>query len=284
MKNEVSFKKKLNTQEKGGKGAFNIEGQVKSSAELRRLFKIKCEKVEVNIEGTKASREEGPNNKQFKPPTVATVPTKTKEFEQGKAKELEKFQLHATQNKGAGKIPTTNSQGQKKMPIQAGNSNVQLHPTQSKGVGQIPPTNSQGQRKCQYKQAIQMCSYIPLKAKELDKFHLQTANVRRKCQYKQAIQMCNYIPLKAKELEKFHLQTAKEKYIIPDIGKKAVFARINDAWRRYKNFIKRKYFLNYPSLKERLKNRPKSIPENHFRALMTYWTNSEVQDVSKKML
>ncbi|KAJ1435170.1 Transposase-associated domain [Sesbania bispinosa] len=147
MKNEVSFKKKLNTQEKSGKGAFNIEGQVKSSAELLRLFKIKCEKVEANIEGTKASREEGPNNKQFKPLTVATVPTKTKEFEQRKAKELEKFQLHATQNKGAGKIPTTNSQGQKKMPIQAGNSNLQLHPTQSKGVGQIPPTNSQDQKK-----------------------------------------------------------------------------------------------------------------------------------------
>ncbi|KAJ1435169.1 putative transposase, Ptta/En/Spm, plant [Sesbania bispinosa] len=73
-----------------------------------------------------------------------------------------------------------------------------------------------------------------------------------------------------------------EKFIIPEIGKKAVFARINDAWRRYKNFIKNKYFLNYPSLKERLKNRPKSIPHNHFRALMTYWTNSVVQDVSKK--
>ncbi|KAJ1425737.1 hypothetical protein SESBI_10814 [Sesbania bispinosa] len=29
----------------------------------------------------------------------------------------------------------------------------------------------------------------------------------------------------------------KEKYIIPEVGKKAVFARINDAWRCYKNFI-----------------------------------------------
>ncbi|KAJ1394590.1 putative transposase, Ptta/En/Spm, plant [Sesbania bispinosa] len=73
-----------------------------------------------------------------------------------------------------------------------------------------------------------------------------------------------------------------EKYIIPEIGKKAVFARINDAWRRYKNFIKRSYFVNYPSLKERLKNRPNSISENHFRALMTYWTNNDVQDVSQK--
>ncbi|KAJ1405815.1 putative transposase, Ptta/En/Spm, plant, partial [Sesbania bispinosa] len=73
-----------------------------------------------------------------------------------------------------------------------------------------------------------------------------------------------------------------EKFIIPEKGKKAIFARINDAWRRYKNYIKRHYFLKYSTLRERMKHRPKHIPENQYRNLMVYWRNNIVQNISQK--
>lgn len=73
-----------------------------------------------------------------------------------------------------------------------------------------------------------------------------------------------------------------DKFIVPPKGKKAVFARVNDAWRRYKNYIKRKYFLKYPNMRERLKHRPKRIPEPTFKKLMVYWGNNYVQDLSRK--
>ncbi|XP_057436928.1 uncharacterized protein LOC130729257 isoform X3 [Lotus japonicus] len=72
-----------------------------------------------------------------------------------------------------------------------------------------------------------------------------------------------------------------DKYIIPEKGRRAVFSRINDAWRRYKCCTKRNYFLKYSSMKERLKNRPTTIPEAHFKQLMTYWRNSTIQSISQ---
>ncbi|CAL5213789.1 unnamed protein product [Lathyrus oleraceus] len=35
-------------------------------------------------------------------------------------------------------------------------------------------------------------------------------------------------------------------------------------------------------MKERLKNRPKSISEYHFKKLLVYWKDNHVQDISKK--
>ncbi|XP_050896005.1 uncharacterized protein LOC127102702 [Lathyrus oleraceus] len=67
------------------------------------------------------------------------------------------------------------------------------------------------------------------------------------------------------------------KFNIPERGKKAVFSRINDAWRRNKYSIKRDHFLKYSSMKERLKNRPKSISEYHFKKLLVYWKDNHVQ-------
>ena len=42
-----------------------------------------------------------------------------------------------------------------------------------------------------------------------------------------------------------------EKYIIPEKGKKDLFAIVNDAWRQYKHLITK-----YNTMRERLKNRP----------------------------
>ncbi|KAK7290945.1 hypothetical protein RIF29_05748 [Crotalaria pallida] len=73
-----------------------------------------------------------------------------------------------------------------------------------------------------------------------------------------------------------------DKFNIPERGQKAVFSRINDARRQYKSKIKKKHFVAYSTTKERLKHRPKSIPEAHFRQPITYWRSSIVQDIAKK--
>ncbi|XP_020978110.1 uncharacterized protein LOC107636495 [Arachis ipaensis] len=59
-----------------------------------------------------------------------------------------------------------------------------------------------------------------------------------------------------------------------------VLARINDNWRRYKTTIKQTHFLPYKSVNEMLKNRPKSIPESHFRKLIAYWRTEKVKKMS----
>ncbi|RYR03956.1 hypothetical protein Ahy_B06g083418 [Arachis hypogaea] len=72
------------------------------------------------------------------------------------------------------------------------------------------------------------------------------------------------------------------KFIIPTEGKRMVLARINDNWRRYKTTIKRTHFLPYKCVNEMLKNRPKSIPESHFRNLVAYWRTEKVKAASKE--
>ncbi|RYR58453.1 hypothetical protein Ahy_A05g024236 [Arachis hypogaea] len=72
------------------------------------------------------------------------------------------------------------------------------------------------------------------------------------------------------------------KFIIPTEGKRIVLARINDNWRRYKTTIKQNHFLPYNCVNEMLKNRPKSIPESHFRKLIPYWRTEKVKAASKE--
>ncbi|KAK2453973.1 hypothetical protein QL285_001583 [Trifolium repens] len=50
-----------------------------------------------------------------------------------------------------------------------------------------------------------------------------------------------------------------EKYIVPSEGRKVVLAIVNDAWRRYKCFLKREHFTPYKTMRERLKNHPEEI-------------------------
>ncbi|XP_020207878.1 uncharacterized protein LOC109792841, partial [Cajanus cajan] len=73
-----------------------------------------------------------------------------------------------------------------------------------------------------------------------------------------------------------------QKYIIPEKGKKVVFRIINDAWWRYKCYIKKEHFSKYETLRERLKNRPQEISEAHFKELMEYWRLELVQEISQK--
>ncbi|XP_058753535.1 uncharacterized protein LOC131626717 [Vicia villosa] len=72
----------------------------------------------------------------------------------------------------------------------------------------------------------------------------------------------------------------QEKYNVPKEGRKAVFATVNDAWRRYKCSLKKKHFSKYKNLREQLKNRPQEVPEEDFRKLLEYWRDGKNQEVS----
>ncbi|KAF7821219.1 putative transposase [Senna tora] len=63
------------------------------------------------------------------------------------------------------------------------------------------------------------------------------------------------------------------KFNVPDEGKKWVESTIQDAWRRYKCKIKRLHFEKFANMTERLKHRPATISESHFKKLCLYWNH-----------
>ncbi|KAF1892379.1 hypothetical protein Lal_00010844 [Lupinus albus] len=74
----------------------------------------------------------------------------------------------------------------------------------------------------------------------------------------------------------------KKKYTIPDVGKKAIFTILNDAWRRHKCVIKEEHFSKYKTTYERLKNRSKDVPESHFKELICYWSLGNIKEMSEQ--
>ncbi|KAF7801040.1 putative transposase [Senna tora] len=72
-----------------------------------------------------------------------------------------------------------------------------------------------------------------------------------------------------------------EKFNVPDEGKKWVKSTIQDAWRRYKCKIKKLHFEKFANMTKRLKHRPATIPESHFKKLCLYWSNENVKSQLK---
>lgn len=97
---------------------------------------------------------------------------------------------------------------------------------------------------------------------------------------------CPFLYTNFKQVVKNHGESiwnyVQGKLIIPEKGRKGVFSRFNDAWRRFKRHIKREHYLKYSTLKDRLKHRPEEVPEPHFRRLLKFWDNAIIQDISKK--
>ncbi|KAK8943057.1 hypothetical protein KSP39_PZI009672 [Platanthera zijinensis] len=75
---------------------------------------------------------------------------------------------------------------------------------------------------------------------------------------------------------------AQKKWIIPDEGKKWVFATINGSWRRYKTIIKQKFYNPYENDKERLLNRPKGIPEEQFKGNIEMVRSKQYKKLAKR--
>ncbi|KAM7266167.1 hypothetical protein ACFE04_019551 [Oxalis oulophora] len=69
----------------------------------------------------------------------------------------------------------------------------------------------------------------------------------------------------------------QQKYIISENGKKVVLRIINDAWRKHKHTIKKKYFDPFKNTKERLKTPPTCIPLDHFKVLINFWRLEKIQ-------
>ncbi|KAF7821387.1 putative transposase [Senna tora] len=74
------------------------------------------------------------------------------------------------------------------------------------------------------------------------------------------------------------------KFNVPDEVKKWVESTIQDAWRRYKCKIKKLHFKKFANMIERLKHRPATIPESHFKKLCLYWSNENVKSQLKDHL
>ncbi|XP_027774093.1 uncharacterized protein LOC114077908 isoform X2 [Solanum pennellii] len=71
----------------------------------------------------------------------------------------------------------------------------------------------------------------------------------------------------------------KSKFLIPVEGKKWVMTGLRDAWRRYKQKIKKKFFDKNSTLEDMLEKRPDGIPENQFCQLIEYWLHPTVQAI-----
>ncbi|KAF7839380.1 putative transposase [Senna tora] len=74
------------------------------------------------------------------------------------------------------------------------------------------------------------------------------------------------------------------KFNVPDEGKKWVESTIQDAWRRYKCKIKNLPIEKFANMTERLKHRPATIPESHYKKLCLYWSNENVKSQLKDHL
>jgi len=56
-----------------------------------------------------------------------------------------------------------------------------------------------------------------------------------------------------------------------------VMTSLRDAWRRYKQKIKERYFDKNSTVEDMLAKRPDDMPEEQFRQLIKYWKHPTVQ-------
>ncbi|KAL2935256.1 RNA polymerase-binding transcription factor DksA [Bienertia sinuspersici] len=73
-----------------------------------------------------------------------------------------------------------------------------------------------------------------------------------------------------------------EKYLVPTEGRKWAMETMDDQWRAYKRRMKSLHYYAYETNAERLKSCPKTMPKNHFRALLNYWNSEPVKEESER--
>lgn len=69
----------------------------------------------------------------------------------------------------------------------------------------------------------------------------------------------------------------QKKFIISEEGKDYVLSSIGVLWRSYKSRLKGRHYFKFNNEKDRWQNRPKIVPDAHFRDLLDYWDLEEVQ-------
>ncbi|GFQ07738.1 hypothetical protein PHJA_002917800 [Phtheirospermum japonicum] len=70
----------------------------------------------------------------------------------------------------------------------------------------------------------------------------------------------------------------KKKFIIPEKGEYYVLSSIGALWRTYKSRLKKTHYLPYDNENDRWENRPKTVPDAHFKELQGYWYLEEVKE------
>lgn len=56
---------------------------------------------------------------------------------------------------------------------------------------------------------------------------------------------------------------------------------MRDQFRGFKSKIKKNHYCPYETDEERLKNRPREVPEKDFKILLQYWADKKVQVILK---
>ncbi|XP_060210623.1 uncharacterized protein LOC132637571 [Lycium barbarum] len=72
----------------------------------------------------------------------------------------------------------------------------------------------------------------------------------------------------------------KEKYNITDTAQAWALKAIQSAWRKYKNWLKKKHYIPYANDQLRMENRPGYVPQSHFMDLLVYWNSEKSQKMS----
>ena len=69
----------------------------------------------------------------------------------------------------------------------------------------------------------------------------------------------------------------QKKYLIADEGKEWKFETLNGQWKAWKYKCKALYYFPYKNYDERWEKRPRTIPENIFQQLLSYWDDETIK-------
>ncbi|XLR23306.1 hypothetical protein S83_051206, partial [Arachis hypogaea] len=73
-----------------------------------------------------------------------------------------------------------------------------------------------------------------------------------------------------------------EKFDIGVLGKAWVFKTLGSSWRTYKSRLKTQYFKENMSLAYNMKNCPRTVPLDHWKILIQFWSLDMIKEQSKK--
>ncbi|OIT27012.1 hypothetical protein A4A49_24548 [Nicotiana attenuata] len=69
----------------------------------------------------------------------------------------------------------------------------------------------------------------------------------------------------------------KDKYDIPEAGKKYTLESVQAAWKKHKSRLKKDHFYSYHNDEARLQNIPEDVPASQFKELLRYWNSEKLQ-------
>ncbi|XP_070049504.1 uncharacterized protein [Nicotiana tomentosiformis] len=74
----------------------------------------------------------------------------------------------------------------------------------------------------------------------------------------------------------------KDKYDIPEAGKKWTLETVQDAWRKHKSILKKDDFDAYGNDETRMLHIPEDVPSSQFKELLKCWNCENLQEKDKE--